>query len=53
MTKQETAGGAERRGALGRAAYNLVSKLRYRWSKRGETQFKPEGSEVAAVSAEL
>ena len=49
MIKQETAGGAERRGALGRAAYNLVSELRYRRIKRGETQFKQERREEAAV----
>ena len=49
MTKQETVGGAERRGALGRATYNLVSKLRYRRTTREETQFKQTRREEAAV----
>ena len=33
---------------MGRAAYNLVSKLRYRRTEREETQFKKEETEEAA-----
>ena len=39
VTNQGTAGGAERRGALGRAAYNLVSEQGNRRIAREETQF--------------
>ena len=48
VTNQGTAGGAERRGALGRAAYNLVLEQGYKRIAREGTQFKQERRKEAA-----
>ena len=57
MTKQETVGGAERRGAWGRAAYNLVSEQELQADfKRGnavQTGKKRRGSRAKLKIGEL